>query len=93
MRVRLLALAAGLIYAGALAVVLPVSKGYLNPALTIMLWVFKKMAGIDLSQLLIVAGMQQLERKFSVSRANPDRNKEKRKRKEARKQRKKNKRR
>jgi signal recognition particle subunit SRP54 len=54
----------------------------------------KKMAGVDLSQIMNAAGMQQMERKFSVPRvSNNDRNKEKRKRKEARKQRKKNKRR
>jgi glycerol uptake facilitator-like aquaporin len=49
-----IALAAGLIYAGALAVVLPVSKGYLNPALTIMLWVFKKMDGVQATALVLV---------------------------------------
>ena len=55
----------------------------------------KKMAGIDLSQIMNAAGMQQLEKKFTVPKVsgNSDRNKEKRKRKEARKQRKKNKRR
>jgi signal recognition particle subunit SRP54 len=55
----------------------------------------KKMAGIDLSQIMNAAGMQQLEKKFTVPRtsSNNDRNKEKRKRKEARKQRKKNKKR
>src|SRR5213593_2681315 len=39
------ALAAGLMYAGALAVTLPVSGGYLNPAITLMLWVFKRLDG------------------------------------------------
>jgi signal recognition particle subunit SRP54 len=53
----------------------------------------KKMAGIDLSQIMNVAGMPQGERKFSVPRIAGDKNKEKRKRKEARKQRKKNKKR
>jgi signal recognition particle subunit SRP54 len=53
----------------------------------------KKMAGVDLGQIMNAAGMQPLERKFSVPRTNVDKNKEKRKRKEARKQRKKNKRR
>jgi signal recognition particle subunit SRP54 len=55
----------------------------------------KKMAGIDLGQIMNAAGMQQLEKKFTVPRASTsnDRNKEKRKRKEARKQRKKNKKR
>jgi signal recognition particle subunit SRP54 len=53
----------------------------------------RKMAGIDVSQLMGAAGIPQGERKFTVPRANVDKNKEKRKRKEARKQRKKNKRR
>jgi signal recognition particle subunit SRP54 len=53
----------------------------------------RKMAGIDLSQIMNAAGMQQGERKFTVPKTNSDRNKEKRKRKEARKQRKKNKKR
>jgi signal recognition particle subunit SRP54 len=55
----------------------------------------KKMAGIDLSQIMNAAGMQQLEKKFTVPKVSStnDRNKEKRKRKEARKQRKKNKKR
>ena len=56
----------------------------------------KKMAGIDLGQIMNAAGMQQMEKKFTVPRAaggGNDRNKEKRKRKEARKQRKKNKKR
>jgi signal recognition particle subunit SRP54 len=53
----------------------------------------KKMAGIDLSQVMNVAGMQAMERKFTVPRASADKNKEKRKRKEARKQRKKSKKR
>jgi signal recognition particle subunit SRP54 len=52
-----------------------------------------KMAGIDMGQIMGAAGMQAAERKFTVPRANTDKNKEKRKRKEARKQRKKNKRR
>jgi glycerol uptake facilitator-like aquaporin len=38
-----IALAAGLIYAVLLAATLSVSSGYLNPAIPIMLWVFKKM--------------------------------------------------
>jgi signal recognition particle subunit SRP54 len=53
----------------------------------------RKMAGVDLGQIMNAAGMPQLERKFTVPRSNADKNKEKRKRKEARKQRKKNKRR
>jgi glycerol uptake facilitator protein len=40
-----IALAAGLIYAGALAATLNVSGGYLNPALTVMLWVFRRVDG------------------------------------------------
>ena len=52
-----------------------------------------KAAGIDLGQIMNAAGMQQMERKFSVPRPTGDKNKEKRKRKEARKQRKKNKKR
>jgi MIP family channel proteins len=40
-----IALAAGLIYAAALAFTLPLSQGYLNPAITIMFWVFKRMDG------------------------------------------------
>ena len=55
----------------------------------------KKMAGIDLGQIMNAAGMQQMEKKFTVPKTSSqnDRNKEKRKRKEARKQRKKNKKR
>jgi len=49
-----IALAAGLIYAGALAVTLPISGGYLNPAITIMLWVFKKMDGARATALVLV---------------------------------------
>jgi MIP family channel proteins len=41
-----IALAAGLIYAAALAFTLPLSDGYLNPAITIMLWVFKRIDGV-----------------------------------------------
>jgi len=50
----------------------------------------KQMSGIDLSQIMNAAGMPDGERKFSVPKANVDRNKEKRKRKDARKARKKN---
>src|SRR6266568_5203328 len=53
----------------------------------------RKMAGIDVSQLMGAAGMPAMERKFTVPKSNVNKNKEKRKRKEARKQRKKNKRR
>jgi signal recognition particle subunit SRP54 len=51
----------------------------------------RKMAGIDVSQLMNAAGMPSMERKFSVPKSNADKNKEKKKRKDARKQRKKNK--
>jgi MIP family channel proteins len=37
------ALASGLMYAAVLAVTVPVSGGYLNPAVTIMLWVFRRL--------------------------------------------------
>jgi aquaporin TIP len=40
------ALASGLTYAAALAATLPVSGGYLNPAVTVMLWVFKRLDGL-----------------------------------------------
>ena len=55
----------------------------------------KKMAGVDLSQVMSAAGIPAAEHRFVVpkSQSQSDRNKEKRKRKEARKQRKKNKRR
>jgi signal recognition particle subunit SRP54 len=56
----------------------------------------KMAAGVDLSQIMSAAGLQQGERRFSVPQVakstTADRNKEKRKRKEAKKQRKKNKR-
>jgi glycerol uptake facilitator-like aquaporin len=38
-------LGAGLIYAAALAATVPVSGGYLNPAVTIVLWVFRRLSG------------------------------------------------
>jgi glycerol uptake facilitator-like aquaporin len=40
-----IALAYGLAYAVALAAVLPYSQGYLNPAITLMQWVFKRLDG------------------------------------------------
>jgi signal recognition particle subunit SRP54 len=51
----------------------------------------RKMAGVDINQIMKAAGMEKMAHKFSPPRvvANTDRNKEKRKRKEARKQRKK----
>ncbi len=53
----------------------------------------RKMAGVDISQIMQAAGMERAERHFVPPRTNADRNKEKRKRKEARKQRKKSKKR
>jgi glycerol uptake facilitator protein len=47
-------LAAGFIYAAALAVTLPLSGGYLNPALALMLWVFKRLDGAKASGLIAV---------------------------------------
>src|SRR5712692_8169272 len=52
-----IALAAGLIYAAMLAVTLPQSGGYLNPAVTIMLWVFRR---LDSSRTLALIGVQVL---------------------------------
>jgi aquaporin TIP len=52
-----IALAAGLIYAGALAFTLPVSGGYLNPAVVIVLWVFKRLDG---GKTLALIGVQIL---------------------------------
>jgi glycerol uptake facilitator-like aquaporin len=40
------ALAAGLMYAATLAWTVPISGGYLNPAVPIMLWVFRRMDGV-----------------------------------------------
>ncbi len=53
----------------------------------------RKLAGIDVNQIMQAAGMERAERKFTPPKASADRNKEKRKRKEARKQRKKSKKR
>jgi aquaporin Z len=44
--VVVVALAAGLSYAVALAFTLPYSSGFLNPALTISLWVFRQLDGV-----------------------------------------------
>jgi glycerol uptake facilitator-like aquaporin len=49
-----IALATALIYAGALAFTLPLSGGYLNPAITIMLYVFKKLDGARTLGLIFV---------------------------------------
>ncbi len=48
------ALATGCIYAGALAVTLPIAGGYLNPAVTIMLYVFKRLDGVKTMGLIFV---------------------------------------
>jgi len=52
-----IALAAGLAYAVALAITLPLSSGYLNPAVTIMLWVFRR---LDTGKALALIGVQVL---------------------------------
>jgi aquaporin TIP len=46
------AIASGLMYAATLAATVPVSGGYLNPAVTIMLWVFKRLDGLQTSFLV-----------------------------------------
>jgi signal recognition particle subunit SRP54 len=51
----------------------------------------RKLAGIDVGQIMQAAGMERAERKFTPPKISSDRSKEKRKRKEARKQRKKSK--
>src|SRR5262245_23600791 len=48
------ALASGLMYAATLAMTVPVSGGYLNPAVTIMLWVFRRLDGLRASALVAV---------------------------------------
>ena len=53
----------------------------------------KQFAGMDMSQLMGAAGLEQGQRTFTAPRANPNKNKDKRKRKAAKKARKKNKRR
>jgi aquaporin Z len=52
-----IALAYGLIYAAALAATVPISGGFLNPAVTIMLWVFKRFDGF---KTLALIGVQLL---------------------------------
>ena len=49
-----IALAYGLAYGVALAAVLPLSGGYLNPAITLMLWVFKRLDGVKTMALVFV---------------------------------------
>src|SRR5262245_33050813 len=48
-----IALTAGCVYAAALAATLPVSGGFLNPAVTLMLWVFKRLDGGRTTWLLL----------------------------------------
>jgi glycerol uptake facilitator-like aquaporin len=52
-----IALAAGLIYAAALALTVPLGGGYLNPAVTIALWVFRRFDG---GKALALLGVQVL---------------------------------
>jgi glycerol uptake facilitator-like aquaporin len=59
-----IALTTGLVLAAALAITLPISGGYLNPVVPLVLWVFKRMngsraTGLIAAQLLgaVVAGM------------------------------------
>jgi glycerol uptake facilitator-like aquaporin len=49
-----IALAYGIAYTVALAVVLPYSNGYLNPAITLMQWVFKRIDGGRTIALILV---------------------------------------
>lgn len=49
-----IALAEGLALAAALAVTLPLSGGFLNPAITLMLWVFKRFDGGKTAGLIFV---------------------------------------
>jgi glycerol uptake facilitator-like aquaporin len=49
----IVALAAGFVYAAALALTLPFSTGYLNPAITLMLWVFKRLDGAKTIALIL----------------------------------------
>jgi glycerol uptake facilitator-like aquaporin len=48
------AVASGFMYAAMLAVTVPVSGGYLNPAITIMLWVFRRLKNLEASFLIAV---------------------------------------
>ena len=49
----MIALATGLVYAAALAFTLPFSTGYLNPAITLTLWVFKRLDGAKTMALIL----------------------------------------
>ncbi len=49
-----IALVNGLAYAVALAITLPISGGYLNPAITLMLWVLKRLDGVQTTGLIFV---------------------------------------
>jgi aquaporin TIP len=55
-----IALTAGCAYAAALAVTLPISGGFLNPAITLMLWVFKRLDGARTFWLLLTQGLGAL---------------------------------
>jgi MIP family channel proteins len=48
------AIASGFMYAAMLAATVPVSGGYLNPAITIMLWVFRRLKGMEAFFLVVV---------------------------------------
>ena len=49
-----IALAYGLVYAAGLAATVPISGGFLNPAVTLMLWVLKRMDGPKATGLIFV---------------------------------------
>ena len=49
-----IALAYGLVYAAGLAATVPISGGFLNPAITLMLWVLKRMDGPKATGLIFV---------------------------------------
>lgn len=50
----IVALAYGLIYAAVLTATLPLSEGFLNPAVTLTLWVFKRLDGVRTTGLIAV---------------------------------------
>jgi aquaporin Z len=47
-------LAAGLVYTVALAITIPYEGGYLNPAITLTLWVYKRLDGVKTAGLILV---------------------------------------
>jgi aquaporin Z len=49
-----IALACGCVYAAALALTLPLAGGYLNPAVTVMLWVFRRLDGVRAVLLVVL---------------------------------------